>query len=88
MVLAEVENCEVYLDDLVAVSDTWCEHIKTLEIIFENLKEATLTLNIVKCEFGGATVTYFSEQVGQGQVRPTAAKVHAILDDPVPQTRH
>lgn len=40
-----------------------------------------------KCEFGKAMVTYLGKRVGQGQVRPLAAKVQAILDFPVPETR-
>lgn len=51
------------------------------------LKEASLTLNLAKREFGKAIVTYLGKQVGQGQVRPVTAKVQAILDFPVPETR-
>ncbi|KAK2895729.1 hypothetical protein Q8A73_015217 [Channa argus] len=87
-VLSGVNTCEVYLDDIVAYSATWSEHLKTLSEIFSRLRAASLTLNLAKCEFGKAVVTYLGKQVGQGQVCPVAAKVQAILDFPAPQTRH
>lgn len=69
-VLMGVKNCEAYLDDVVACSDTWDEHLKTLTTIFDRLDEASLTLNLSKCEFGKATVTYLGKQV-----RPVIQKV-------------
>ena len=86
-VLSGVENCEAYLDDVVAYSSTWSDHLSTLSLIFRRLREASLTLNLAKCEFGKATVTYLGKQVGQGQVRPLAEKVQAIIDFPVPQSK-
>lgn len=58
-----------------------------LEQVFNRLAEASLTLNLAKCEFGKATVTYLGRQVGQGQVLPIEAKVSAIAECPVPSTR-
>lgn len=86
-VLNGVEHCEVYLDDIVAYSSTWSEHVRTLTEIFDRLHSASLTLNLAKCEFGKAMVTYLGKQVGQGNVLPVAAKVQAIVDFPAPQTR-
>ena len=86
-VLAGVGNCEVYLDDVVAYSDTWQEHMHTMGLVFTRLAEAKLTLNLSKCEFGRATVTYLGKEVGQGQVRAIDAKVNAILNFPVPTSR-
>lgn len=42
-----------------------------------------MTLNLAKCEFGKASVTYLGKQVGHGQVRPVNAKVEAVLSFPV-----
>ncbi|XP_015247771.1 PREDICTED: cytochrome P450 2K1-like [Cyprinodon variegatus] len=49
--------------------------------------QASLTLNLAKCEFAKAVVTYQGKEVGHGQVRPVNAKVDAILRYPVPTTR-
>uniref|UniRef100_A0A669F703 Gypsy retrotransposon integrase-like protein 1 n=1 Tax=Oreochromis niloticus TaxID=8128 RepID=A0A669F703_ORENI len=86
-VLCGVKNCEAYLDDIVVYSPTWSEHLETLSQVFRRFCESSLTLNLSKCEFGKATITYLGKQVGQGQVRPVTAKVQAIVDFPVPQTK-
>ncbi len=44
-------------------------------------------MNLAKCEFGQATITYLGKEVGQGQVRPLGAKVTAIAGFPTPTTR-
>lgn len=87
LVLGDVPNCSAYLDDLVIYSMDWAEHVCTLKAVFERLDKASLTLNLAKCEFGQTTVTYLGKEVGQGQVRPVAAKVTAIMEFPVPTTR-
>lgn len=87
LVLADVPNCNAYLDDLVIYSQSWPEHVSLLETVFRRLQEASLTLNLTKCEVGKATVTYLGKQVGYGQVRPVMAKIAAINEFPVPRTR-
>lgn len=84
-VLGGVRNREVYLDDIVAYSSTWSEHITTLRTIFDRLMQASLMLNSAKCEFGRATVTYLEKQMGQRQVRALADKIQAVLDFPEPR---
>jgi len=86
-VLGGVANCKAYLDDIVVYSNTWDEHLTTLSIVFARLLDASLTLNLSKCEFGKATITYLGKQVGQGQVRPVALKVRAITEFAVPRTK-
>lgn len=86
-VLAGVPACNAYLDDLIVYSSTWEEHMQILEQVFGRLADASLTLNLAKCEFGKATVSYLGRKVGQGQVRPLEAKVAAIVDYPVPPNR-
>lgn len=87
IVLAGVPNCKAYLDDLVIFSNDWEEHLSLLRTVFERLKHASLTLNLAKCVFGQATVTYLGKQVGNGQVKPVEEKVVAITKFPVPVTR-
>lgn len=86
-VLSVVKNCEAYLDDVLIYSNSWEEHIKTLREIFAQLNEASLTINLAKCEFCKAVVTYLRKQVEHGQIRPVDAKVAAILQNPPPKTK-
>lgn len=87
IVLLGVPNCNAYLDDLVVYSTDWAEHVSLLRTVFERLAKASLTLNLAKCEFAQATITYLGKEVGQGQVRPLEAKVTAIAEFPTPATR-
>ncbi|KAL0151722.1 hypothetical protein M9458_052948 [Cirrhinus mrigala] len=87
IVLSGVQNCNAYLDDLVIYSSSWSEHLAVLRTVFERLADASLTVNLAKCDFGKATITYLGKQVGQGHVRPVSAKVSAIVEFPVPTIR-
>ncbi len=77
----------VYIDDIVLYSDAWDCHIQQIRALFERLTEANLTVNLVKSEFGKATVIYLGYVVGQGQVKPVTAKVKAIIDFSAPSDR-
>lgn len=46
--------------------------------MLKRFSEAQLTVNLPKCEFAKATVTYLGKVVGNGEVRPVQAKVQAI----------
>nr|XP_046229617.1 uncharacterized protein LOC124050808 isoform X1 [Scatophagus argus] len=87
IVLSGLEGCAVYLDDVVIYSNTWEEHLARIKELFDRLREARLTVNLAKCEFAKATVTYLGKVVGQGKVCAVQAKVRAIEDFPVPTTK-
>ena len=61
----------------------WNHHLGTIKAFFDKLSEAKLTINLAKSEFCHATLTFLGHVVGQGQVKPTEAKVEAISDFPV-----
>lgn len=86
-VVGNLEGCAVYLDDVVVYSDTWSCHMERVQALFDRLAEARLTVNLAKCEFARATVTYLGHQVGRGEVRPLRAKVQAIDQYPPPATK-
>ena len=87
LVVGDVPNCVAYLDDLVVHSNTWTDHVSSLRVVFERLAKASLTLNLAKCEFRKATVTYLGKEVGRGQVRTLSSRVDAIASFPPPSTR-
>ncbi|KAL7849531.1 hypothetical protein SRHO_G00211540 [Serrasalmus rhombeus] len=65
----------------------WRSHLDSLETVFKRLAEANLTLNLAKCEFAQATITYLGKQIGHGQGRPLEEKITAIIQFPPPKTR-
>ncbi len=78
IVLAGLENCEAYL---------WEQNLISLYSVIERLSNASLTLNLAKCEFGKSIVTYLGKCVGQGQVHPVDAKIECIVGFPAPKTK-
>ena len=43
------ETCLFYLDDIIAFSKTWEEHLECLEDVFQRLREAKLKIGANKC---------------------------------------
>ena len=84
-IVGDLEGCAVYLDDVVLYSDSWPVHLQRMRELFTRLAEARLIVNLAKCKFAKATVTYLGLVVGR--VWPVAAKVHAMQHFPVPTTK-
>ena len=82
----DIDGCEGYIDDVVICfySDNWSDHIRQIKRFFQIMREAKLTINLMKSEFGKATVKYLGLIVGQGQVRPLDAKIQTIVKYPIP----
>ena len=83
----DIDGCEEYIDDVVIYSDNWSDHIPQFKCFFQIMREAKLTINLMKSEFGKATVKYLGHIVGQGQVRPLDAKIQTIAKFPIPTSR-
>lgn len=79
--IGEVLNCAAYLDEVVVYSDAWEQHLQLLERVFTRLSNASLVLNLDKCEFGKGVVSYLDKPVGQD------AKIQTICAFPAPKTR-
>ncbi len=75
--------CGIYLDDMVVFSDTWPQHLERIHVLFSCLAEACLIVNLAKCEFMRATVTYLGQVIGQGTVCPVKGEVQAVACYPV-----
>ncbi len=57
-VLGSLKRFAVCLDDVVVFSDTWSQHLELIQALFSRLAEARLIINLAKCEFARAIVTY------------------------------
>lgn len=86
-VLSGLSECKAYLDDVVLFSSSWSEHLDQMKELLVHLSKANLTINLAKCEFGKATLTYLGKVVGRGCVKPINAKDDAISSFPTPCTR-
>ena len=77
-------GCEAYLDDIVVYSGTWEDHLAQMRSLFDRLTDANLTVNLSKCEFAQAQVSFLGHVVGHGCIKPVEAKVETIMNFPVP----
>ncbi|KAL6456554.1 hypothetical protein MHYP_G00350980 [Metynnis hypsauchen] len=64
-------------DDLVVYTSDWPTHVKILSPVFERLAKASLTLNLAKCEFAQATVTYLD----CGAPRSRSCRVSVVVQE-------
>ena len=53
-----------------------------------HLRQAQLTVNLAKSDFGKACVTYLGHVVGKGGIKPVQAKVEAITNFPMPTSKN
>ena len=65
----DIDGCEGYIDDVVIFSDNWSDHIRQIKRFFQIMRKAKLTINLMKREFGKATVKYLGPRC-----RPRASK--------------
>ena len=86
-VIAGLEGCQGYIDDVIIYGDTWEQHFTRVRNFLTRLRTAKLTVNLVKSEFGCAKVRYLGYVVGQGEVSPVNAKINAIVEFPAPTCR-
>ena len=76
-----------YLDDIVIFSCDWEEHLAHLRAVFEELREAGLTIKLRKCQFAMEECSYLGHKIGGGVVQPEQNKVEAIRQYPRPLTK-
>ena len=87
LITENMSNCATYIDDTCLFNNNWQEHLENIRDFLNRLKQAGLTVNLPKCEFGKTKVTYLGYTVGQGEVRPKEANVRAILEYPPPSSK-
>ncbi|XP_068215486.1 uncharacterized protein [Palaemon carinicauda] len=61
-IICGLDGVEIYIDDLVVHSNDWETHVRRLKWVFEVLLEAGLVVNLKKCEFGKAKVSYLGHE--------------------------
>ena len=88
MVLSDIlwTNCLVYLDDVITYGKTFQTAIENLELVFDRLRAANLTLKPKKCELFRTEVEYLGHEVTQEGIRPCEKKVKVLEDWKLPKT--
>ncbi|XP_011861253.1 PREDICTED: uncharacterized protein LOC105558274 [Vollenhovia emeryi] len=73
-------NAFAYLDDTVIISKTFDEHLETLEIVFERLRNAKLKPNPEKCQFARSKLKYLGHVVDHNGLHADPDKTAAVLN--------
>ena len=76
-----------YLDDIIIATDTFEEHPKWLEIVLTKIRDAQVTVNWKKCEFGCSRVRYLGYLLDREGLRPDPERIEPIIQYSVPKTK-
>ena len=63
------EKVFIYLDDLLVCTNNFEEHLQTLKEVALFLKNAGLTINVVKSKFCQSEIKYLGYIIGQGGLK-------------------
>ena len=81
-----LNQCLLYLDDIIIYSKTFKEHLQNLERVFSKLKEANLKLKPSKCFFLYKEVKYLGHLVSQEGIKPDPEKILTLKQWPTPNS--
>ena len=80
-----LEQCLVYLDDIIVFSKSFEEHLSTLESVFQRIDQAGLTFKLNKCHFCKKEVKYLGHIVSSDGIMPDPEKISGIESYPIPR---
>jgi len=80
------KEIEVYVDDMIAKSESEEEHILNLRKLFERLRKFKLKLNPAKCTFGVKSRKLLG-LISQKGIEVDLDKMRAIIEMPAPSTK-
>ena len=81
-----LQQCIIYLDDIIIFSKTPSDHLERLRAVFLKLEKANLRLKPSKCEFFRERIEYLGHIVSKAGIETNPKKIQKVLDWPVPKT--
>jgi len=82
-----LRNLESYVDDVLAHTKNWREHMTILRSFFQRVREANLTLKPKKCQLGYGEIDFLGHTIMDEKIRPREESVNKIIDMPRPNTK-
>ena len=78
--------CLLYIDDVLIFAPTCEEHLSRLQLVFERLCQADLTLKPSKCYFIETSVNCLGFVVSANGMSPDPDKISVLKSFPIPQS--
>ena len=85
--LADQTSVDNYVDDVLAHTVSWEEHLLVLRELFVSIRQAGLTIRPSKCFLGYGTVEFLGHMIGNGKITPLDKTVQRILGKSHPSTK-
>jgi hypothetical protein len=82
------KHCFVYVDDVIIWSKDFESHLQHLDLVFQRLRKANLTLRPNKCEFSKPEILYLGHLISRERITVDPSKTEAVKSFPIPQTQH
>jgi hypothetical protein len=79
--------CHVFIDDIIIYARTFPELVKNMDIVFNLISLAGMSLNSKKCTLFTDSVILLGHRVSNNGIEPDESKIKLIQDWPVPKNK-
>ena len=85
--LAASDCLDNLLDDVLAHTQNWNDHLTILRDFFQRCRKANLVLRPTKCSIGDSEITFLGHRVSSEGLKPKLDSVDKILETSIPTTK-
>jgi hypothetical protein len=86
-ILYQAKNIDHFVDDLIAYNSSFDSHVRTLENLFQRLRNANVKIKPSKVRLGFKSIQYLGMVIGEGKLKPTNESIEKVLNAPRPVTK-